>query len=448
MRLFGIPVPFTGEKKTLSHPAARGGWLPIVRESFAGAWQQNVTIKNDVVLTYFAVFSCMTLIASDIAKLRIRLVKQNKDGIWQEVKNPAYDPIIRKPNHFQNRIQFVESWILSKLTNGNVYALKKRDDRGVVSALYILDPNRVQPLISDSGEVFYRLSSDSIAGVEDDVTVPAREIIHDRFNCLFHPLVGLSPIVAAGLAAMQGYEIQNDSTLFFKNGARPGGILTAPGAISDETAKELKEYWEANFTGRSAGKIAVLGDGLKYEAMRAHASDSQLVEQLKWTAEMVCSVFHVPPYKIGIGQMPSYNNIQSLNVEYYAQALQKLMEDFEACVDEGLNVKPGLGIEFEIDGLLRMDSVAQMDVLEKARSVMTLDERRKRLDLLPVTGGDTIYLQQQDHSIEAIAARDKLLIDEANAPAPDPEPQSAPAPEPEIEPVGAKFLGRRLKKAA
>ncbi|WP_416380911.1 hypothetical protein, partial [Klebsiella pneumoniae] len=35
--------------------------------------------------------------------------------------------------------------------------------------------------------------------------VPAREVIHDRFNCLFHPLIGLSPIYAAGLAAMQGH---------------------------------------------------------------------------------------------------------------------------------------------------------------------------------------------------------------------------------------------------
>jgi phage portal protein BeeE len=31
------------------------------------------------------------------------------------------------------------------------------------------------------------------------VIVPAREIIHDRFNCLFHPLVGISPLYAAAL---------------------------------------------------------------------------------------------------------------------------------------------------------------------------------------------------------------------------------------------------------
>src|SRR5690625_5385419 len=66
-----------------------------------------------------------------------------------------------------------------------------------------------------------------------------------------------------------------------------------------------------------------------------------------------------------------------------------------------------------------MDSVTQMDVLEKAKSVMTLDERRAKLSLKRISGGDTIYLQQQDHSLEAIAARDSMLIDAAKSGPPD-----------------------------
>src|SRR5690606_20949887 len=98
---------------------------------------------------------CQTLIASDIAKLALRLVEQTKDGIWVEVRNPAFSPVLRKPNGYQNRIQFIESWVLSKLQSGNAYVLKQRDGRGVVKALYVLDPARVTPLVSDSGDVFY-----------------------------------------------------------------------------------------------------------------------------------------------------------------------------------------------------------------------------------------------------------------------------------------------------
>lgn len=407
MRVLGMNISraTTTEKSVSPVYSGNRGWYSVF-ESFAGAWQRNVEIRYESVLSNHADFACRTLIASDISKLRIKLVAKDSNGIWAETTNPAYSPVLRKPNHFQNRIQFMEAWVLSKLQRGNAYILRQRDGRGVVVKLYVLDPTLVTPLVADDGSVFYQLNKDPLGGVENSVVVPAREIIHDRFNCFFHPLVGLSPIFAGGLAAMQGLAIQNDSAQFFQNGARPGGVLTAPGSISDETAGRLKAYWDANFAGKNSGKVAVLGDGLKYEAMRAKAVDSQLIEQLKWSGEVVCSTYHVPPYKIGLGPMPTANNVQSLNVEYYSQCLQVLLESIELCLDEGLGTGEGLGTEFDTDNLLRMDSVTQMEVLDKSKGIMAPNEQRKKLDLPPKTGGDSPMLQQQNFSLEALAKRD------------------------------------------
>lgn len=455
MRILGLPIPFTGERQktaSLSSVSRGRGWFPIF-ESFSGAWQRNVVLDRDTVLSYHAVFACITLIASDIAKLRMKLVERDAAGIWSEVDSPSFSPVLRKPNDWQTRIQFWEHYFLSKLVSGNTYVLKERDNRGIVVKLYVLDPRRVVPMVAADGTVFYQLQCDSLAGVESDILVPAREIIHDRFNCIFHPLVGVSPIYASAVAATQGLRIQNNSATFFGNQSQPGGVLTAPGEIGDDTAARLKEYWEANFTGDNAGKIAVLGDDLKYQALTMNAHDSQLIEQLKWTAEVVCSTFHVPPYKISVGQMPTYDNIQSLNVEYYSQCLQSHIESAELCLDEGLGVGAGVrttdghmyGTEFDIDGLLRMDSVTQFEVLEKAKSVLTLDERRRRVDAKAMkTGGDTVYLQQQDHSIEAIAARDKQLIEQANNP-PVVTPVAPPANDNSDELEAAKALNEIRK---
>jgi HK97 family phage portal protein len=415
------------KEKALS-PASRGrgGWWSIF-EAAPGNWQQNVEVSYDSVLSNHADFACRTLIASDISKLRIKLVAKDSDGIWSETSNAAYSPVLRKPNSFQNRIQFMESWVLSKLQRGNAYILKQRDGRGVVVKLYVLDPTMVTPLVSDDGSVFYQLSKDPLGGVEDSIIVPAREIIHDRFNCFFHPLVGLSPIFAGGLAAMQGLAVQNDSTLFFQNGARPGGVLTAPGAIADDTASRLKAYWDANFSGKNSGKVAVLGDGLKYEAMRAKATDSQLIEQLKWSGEVVCSTYHVPPYKIGLGPMPTASNVQSLNVEYYSQCLQVLLESIELCLDEGLGMGENIGTELDTDNLLRMDSVTQMEMLDKSKGIMSPNEQRRKLDLKPKAGGESPMLQQQNFSLEALAKRDAQADPFGTAPAPKPVEPSEPA---------------------
>jgi HK97 family phage portal protein len=405
MQFLGFTV---ARSKALNSVDDRRGWWPVIREAFTGAWQRNVEVKQGEVLAYHAVFSCMTLIASDVSKLRVKLVAQDSDGIWSETASPSYSPILKKPNQIQNRIQFWESWILSKLSRGNTYVLKRRDNRNVVVGLYVLDPCRVRPLVSDDGQVFYELSTDNLAGLPEQVTVPAREIIHDRFNCLFHPLVGISPIYACGLAATQGLRIQNNSTRFFENGSRPGGILSTPGRIDPENAKRLKEYWDGNFTGENSGKIAVLGDGLKFEAMGVTPEDAQMIDQLKLTAEIVCSTFHVPPYKLGMGQLPTNSNVESLNLEYYTQCLQSLIEAAELCLDEGLEVKGNLGTEFDLDGLLRMDSVSQIAALKDAvgSGIMAPDEARRKIDLRPTPGGATPYLQQQNYSLEALAKRD------------------------------------------
>jgi phage portal protein BeeE len=145
---------------------------------------------------------------------------------------------------------------------------------------------------------------------------------------------------------------------------------------------------------------------VRYEKLSFSAVEGQLIEQLKWTAEVVCSTYHVPPYKIGVGEPPKFTNVQALNIEYYSQALQRLIEDIEVCLDEGLATGDSLGTEFDTDNLLRMDSVTQMLVLEKASGTMKINEKRKKLDLLPVEGGDDVYLQQQNYSLSALAKRD------------------------------------------
>ena len=413
-----------GEKALSTVPAGRGGWLPIF-ESFSGAWQSNVVVDQEGVLANPFVFRCQSMISRDIAKLRVKLMRK-VGPISEEVKSSAFSPVLRRPNQYQTRNQFWEYYFLSKLARGNTYVLKQRDNRNVVVKLHVLDPTRVVPLVSDSGDVFYRLSSDNLATIETDIVVPASEIIHDRWNCLFHPLVGLSPIWANGIAATQSQKIQESSTNFFANQSRPGGILTAPGKISDETANRLKTAFETGYSGENAGRIAVVGDGLSFSLLTIVASDSQLVEQLKWTSETIATTYGIPLYKVGLGTMPTANNLQSLNIEYYSQSLQGLIEDAESCLDDGLGLDgENLGAEFDIDGLLRMDSATQMEVLERGKSLMTLDERRQRLNLPGITGGGTVYLQEQDHSIEAIAARDKLLIERPPEPVVEPAAEQA-----------------------
>ena len=460
MKLLGFEITRTKALPRALSPVpygSSGGWITVYHDTPPGAFQANTTYPMETVLAYHAVFACVTLISADIGKLRLMLVAQDRDGIWEETTSPAFSPVLRKPNRFQTHIQFKEWWTTSKLINGNAYVLKGRDQRGIVTDLYLLDPCRVTVLVSPDGSVFYDLAADNLAGLENaKVRVPASEIIHDRFNCLFHPLVGVSPISACGMAADQGLRIQRNQSTFFANNSTPGGILIAPTEITDQNAREIKDYWEANYTGSKSGRIAVLSGGMKFEPMRMNAVDSQLVEQLGMTAEIVCSVFHVPKHKIGIGPPPAYNNIEALNQDYYSQCLQTLIEAMELCLDEGLGLdtpKDGvqMGTQLDLDGLLRMDTATQMNTLKVGvdGGIFAPNEARRKVNLGPLKGGDTVYLQQQQYSIEALAERDadKPFSKPAAAAQGSPAASAAP-PEPDAEAEMRAFMDEITKGLA
>ncbi|HHZ4478978.1 TPA: phage portal protein, partial [Escherichia coli] len=134
----------------------------------------------------------------------------------------------------------------------------------------------------------------------------------------------------------------------------------------------------------------------------------QTVEQLKMTAEIVCSVFRVPAYKIGVGQPPSSDNVEALEQQYYSQCLQTLIESIELLLDEALETGENESTEFDVTTLLRMDSERRMKTLGDAvkNTLLTPNEARKRENLPPLAGGDALYLQQQNYSLEALSRRD------------------------------------------
>ena len=439
MRVFSVAGRL---RKALSFAvSAAMRWPWTINEPYAGAWQKNITLDpHETLLRNSAVYACVTGIATDVAKMRIKL-DRNDNGIWKEVTTGSpWLPVLRKPNHYQNRIKFIEQWVLSKLLQGNAFVLKQRDARGIVNAMYVLDPRRVTPLVAEDGSVYYQLGQDPLSELtEASVIMPASEIIHDMMPALWHPLVGVPPLYACALSATVANRIENHSATFFHNRSLPGGILTAPGHIGEDTVTRLKTDFEKKYSGENLGRLLVAGDGLEFKPMQMTAEASQLAEQFKLTAEDIARAFHYPLFKLG-GPLPPYaGNVEALIISYYTDCLQSLIESLELSLDEGLALPAGMGTELDLDNLMRMDTAALYDANNKAvgGGWLAPDEARFKANYGPVPGGSSPYLQQQNYSLEALAKRDAQVDPfaskkpESSPPAAVPE-KSADAEEEEL----------------
>lgn len=426
MRIFGLEI--TRAKAMQAVQSWRQGWHRLIHEPYTGAWQRNDELTIHDLTCYPALYACLNRISQDVGKLPF-VLKSKAEGqtIWSVVDNPAYSPVLRKPNDYQTAQQFREAWILSKLLSGNTYVLKQRDARGVVVRLYVLDPCRVLPMVSESGNVYYQLNYPaaqnllpvSYAGTQ--LTLPASEIIHDRMNCFHHQLIGIPPICAAHLPALKNYKILKSAAEFFGNNAQPGGILSAPAGLDEADAEAIKQYWAENYTGTNAGKIAVIGADMKFTPFAFKSADSQLVEQMRYSDEQICQPFGIPPFKIGIGMIPSGLGVDAINLMYYDDALSGHIESMENLLDEGLNIPNNLGIWMDTEPLLRMDVGKQAEVVTKliGGKAITPDEGRYKLGYGPTGGGDTLWGQHQDYPLGYLAERNDLNPPEP----PEPEPE-------------------------
>jgi HK97 family phage portal protein len=412
MRLLGYDITVTKAAAGLvpADRSSRRGWWPIViHEPHTGAWQANLEEPVETVLAYPPVYACITRISGDMSKMGQAIVQETDDGIYVPVEHAPWTPVLRRPNPYQNRLQFVQWWMNSKLVHGNTYVLKARDGRGVVSALYILDPARVRVMMAPDGSVFYELKTDTLSTLTgtEAILVPARDIIHDRTHPLFHPLIGIAPLYAAWISALRGMRIERNSLEFFGNGAQPNGVLTAPGFISQEVADRAKQRWDEGVQG-----VAVLGDGLKYEPMTQSAVDSQLIDQEKFTAEFVCACFHMKPWMIGIGPAPNYTNVEAIQQSYLTDCLQLHITQYQAVLADGLELPRSYTVHFALEDLLQMDTATKMTVAVNGvgAGIFTPNEGRKKFNLPPKEGGDSPYLQQQYWSLEARGAQSAAVV--------------------------------------
>ena len=373
-----------------------------VREPFSGAWQMNKECTAQTALAFSGVYACVMTIADDVSKLPVRVREFGADEIARTKPDHWAARLFRKPNSYQTGIQFLQQYVLGKLLTGTAYVIFEYDDRQVPIAMHLLDPRTTRPLIADDGDIYYSIAQshsniNALAGIKGDVILPATDVLHDRMASVFHPLIGVSPLFAAGASAQTGYSILQNSKSFFANMSRTSGVLTAPGKISKETAARLAQKWRDNFSAGNIGQVAVLGDGLKWEPMTLSAVDAQLIEQLRWSVEDVARVFRVPMFMLGDLSKVSYKNSEQLARTYYQSTLQWHLESIESAFDKFFDFTRTTFLEFDLDPLFRTDSESRFSVYKDGldAGVYAINEVRARENLPPVKGGSEPRIQMQ-----------------------------------------------------
>jgi hypothetical protein len=216
------------------------GWLPA-EWGYHNFWQMDLD-PIAAVGGSAIVEACVAAYAQTIAMCSADHWRALPDGGRERVTNSALSRILRRPNDYQSRSDFMLKLAGDLYRDGNTYALAQRNDRYEVTALHPFDPKQSRPIISDSGDIFYELAGNNVIepgrrnandarlfGLPTSgpgIIVPARDVLHVKLEaCRAEPLVGVPPSrhAASAIAAQRALGNQLAST--FSNMNRPAGII-------------------------------------------------------------------------------------------------------------------------------------------------------------------------------------------------------------------------------
>jgi len=341
--------------------------------------------------------ACIDAYAQTMASMEMQLWLEGDDGGYTEIRSGPVASILRKPNTYQTRSDFILNLIWSLYEWGNGYAVIERAGAKPVG-LHLVQGNRAQPYIeADTHAVFYAVAANPLMPDMATYLVPQRDVLHVRLHCPNHPLIGVSPIEAAALAMSANVAITQHQAAFFQRMARPSGILSTDEKLTREQIKMLRDAWNAQASGLNAGGVPILGSGLKWQGMSISSQDSEIAAAFNMTIEDVARAFRVPLPLIGSPTGATYNNVEQLIALWMSTGLGFVLQHVESAFDMALEIERPQEIEFDTDSLQRIDLKGRVEALTKGISggLFSPDEARNREGLPRVAFGSEPRLQAQ-----------------------------------------------------
>lgn len=329
----------------------------------------NETITREQALTLPAVSGAVSLIASMIASMPIKLYKY-KQGKVEAVED---DPRIKLLNGdtgdtldgWQLKSALVEDYLMDK--GGYCYISRNRND---VTGLYYVQPIYVQtipnfkPIFKDYqilvlGENYYkhefikllRNTKDGAVGV--GLTQEVGQAIETAYNTLLYQLN------------------------MVKSGGNKKGFLKSQRKLGQDEINVLKQAWN-NLYANNKENVVVLNNGLEFQESSNNAVEMQMNDSRKTLNDEINNLFHIYPNDF---------------YRTFKEAIYPITKAFETALNRDLLLekeKKNMFFEFDIKEIIKANVKERYEAYKIAKETgwLSFNEIRRMENMNYIEGYD------------------------------------------------------------
>ncbi len=389
-RILGVEAPQPLERKDVMDSVVDASPLTfaaLLGEGFASKTGAPVNVAT--VLRIATAFACCRVIAEDIGKLPLRIY-QRIDRARRVARDHAlFSLLADQPNDWQTSMEWRQMMMMhAALTHGG-YSWINRSGNGRI--LELIPLMHVIPRQSTSWELSYDVC-DTHGKI---ATLQPSEVFRVQ-GPTWNGFTGLELIVQGREAFGLAIATEESQARLHSNGARPGGIITGPNALTDTQVDRIKAQFGEKYEGlQNAFKTLLLDNGLEFKSWAMTGVDAQHLETRRHQIEEVCRLFRVFPSMIGHSDKAStFASAEAFFRAHVGHTLQPWIVRWEQAIARDLLLpgerKAGYFAKLDPRGLLRGDDKARSSYYRFAITDgwMTRNEVRDLEDLEPLDGLD------------------------------------------------------------
>ena len=307
-----------------------------------------------------------------------------------------------RPNEAMSPFVYRKLVEARRLIVGNSYVWIRRDRDGRCVEEIPLPPGSCRPVMDAAGKLWYIVQNPKTG--EQHRLDPADVLHYKGFS--WDGITGESLLSYAGKVLATAGARESYEAAVYNNGGHPSGVLKTSTDLSSKpdivladgrkvSYKDIvRQEWDKVHSGPgNAFRVAVLDNGLEYQALSMSNSDAQFVESKGVTVEDIARFTGVPLNLLFTGKQ-SYNSNEANSLDYVKNTLQPAVTQYEQEDSYKLLTiserQRGLWIPRNMLAELRGDTASRIAWYKGMREIgaYSVNDILEKEDEPPVPGGD------------------------------------------------------------
>jgi HK97 family phage portal protein len=266
--------------------------------------------------------------------------------------------------------------------------------------LWILPSEDVTLMMDDEGyfgkenKIYYRYRDKK---TNKEYIINGDNILHFKTSHTFNGITGKSVREILANSVKGGLESQKFMNNLYESGMTARAILEFSSNLDDKAKARLSKGIENFANGsKNAGKIIPIPAGTSLKPLDLKLTDSQFFDLKKFNALQIAGAFGIKPTFVNNYDNSSHSNSEMEQLSFLVNTLQYILKQYEEEISFKLltnkQIEEGYYFKFNEGAVLRIDAVAQADVLTKYvnNGIYTSNEVRLMLDMTTIDGADVL----------------------------------------------------------